>query len=81
MVLDVIDVDIGDKMNTALDRLKLFGAKGLSGVTASVSLEGCSQTAATALTAGFPHAGMALQNVTLGECETTETTKVMSKVS
>jgi hypothetical protein len=71
MVLGVIEVDIGDKINTALDRPELFGAKRLSGVTVDVSLEGCNQTAITAATTRFPDAGISLQNGTLGERKTT----------
>jgi hypothetical protein len=72
MVLGVIEVDIGDKINTALDEPELFGAKRPSGVTVGVSLKGCNQTAITAATARFPDARISPQNGTLGERKTTE---------
>ncbi|GLB39809.1 putative uncharacterized conserved protein (DUF2183) [Lyophyllum shimeji] len=65
--LKTIGLDIGDKLSNVQERIRLFGAIGLSGKNVKVDVGGCSQLASLT-TSGLPDLGMALQNVSVGTC-------------
>lgn len=67
-VLKAIGLDIGDKLSTVEERIRLFGAVGLAGKNVQVDVGGCDQQASLAGTSGLPNLGMALQNVSVGAC-------------
>jgi hypothetical protein len=66
--LSALGLDVGDKISSVMDRIKLFGAIGLPGQDVEVNVSGCGTKAILSGTSGLPDLGMALQNVTLGEC-------------
>ncbi|KAF9010909.1 hypothetical protein BDZ89DRAFT_937293, partial [Hymenopellis radicata] len=57
----------GDDLSTAVERTKLFVAGGVSGQSVSVAISGCS---ASGVLTGTASSGLALQNVSVGTCET-----------
>jgi hypothetical protein len=69
--LNAVGVDVGDSIDTALERVKLLAAVGLPGVDVDLNVEGCSSPAQLSGTAGLPDLGLALQNVSLGQCQAT----------
>ncbi|KAF8065136.1 hypothetical protein FPV67DRAFT_171095 [Lyophyllum atratum] len=66
--LKAIGLDVGDKISTVQDRIRLFGAVGLSGKNVKVDVGGCNKQAQLPGTSGLPDLGMSLQNVSIGAC-------------
>ncbi|KAF5384098.1 hypothetical protein D9615_003347 [Tricholomella constricta] len=66
--LKAIGLDVGDKISTLEERLRLFGAVGLPGKNVKVDVGGCNKQAQLPGTSGLPDLGMALQNVSVGAC-------------
>lgn len=64
-----LGLDIGDKISTVGERIKLFGAVGLSGKAVVVNIGGCGQVAELPGTSGLPDLGMVLGNVSVGQCQ------------
>lgn len=63
-----VGLDIGDNTQTVEDRIRLFGAVGLPGKKVEVKVDGCGNSAKLGPTSGLPDLGMALQNVSIGQC-------------
>ncbi|KAK0184555.1 hypothetical protein F5146DRAFT_1114298 [Armillaria mellea] len=59
---------IGGSIETAVERLKLFAAVGVPGVSLSVGVAECSEQAALSATSGLPELGLSATNASLGHC-------------
>lgn len=66
--LEALGLDIGDKISTVEERIRLFGAIGLSGKTVDANIGGCSTPVTLNETSGLPDLGMVLQTASLGKC-------------
>ncbi|KAK0469032.1 uncharacterized protein EV420DRAFT_1258247 [Desarmillaria tabescens] len=55
-------------IDTALERLKLFAAVGVPGVSLSVDVAGCNEKATLSATSGLPDLGLAATNASVGHC-------------
>lgn len=67
--LAIFGIDIGDAIETALDRVRLAAAVGKGGQSVTVDISGCSQPAIMSTeTSVSPDNGLALQNVSVGTC-------------
>lgn len=66
--LNALGIDIGDKLTTLQDRIKLLGAVGVSGKDLTLKVEGCSEALSLSSTSGLPDLGMVLKNVSAGQC-------------
>ncbi|KAJ7653467.1 hypothetical protein B0H17DRAFT_1147058 [Mycena rosella] len=64
-----IGLNISEDIGRATDRLALFATLGLSGKDVTVNVDGCGNPASLPATAT---GGMAIQNVTMGACASTE---------
>lgn len=60
---------IGSSTETALERLKLFAAVGVPGVSLSVGVAECSEQATLSATSGLPDLGLSATNASLGHCD------------
>lgn len=69
--LSKVGIDVGDKIAQVLDRTKLLAAIGRSGQEVEVNVDGCSTVATLSKTSALPDLGMALQNVSVGQCSST----------
>lgn len=61
---------LGDEVATAVDRLKLFAAVGLSGKEVQIAVQGCSSLMTLPKTSGLPDLGLVASNVSVGKCST-----------
>ncbi|KAK7685182.1 hypothetical protein QCA50_011545 [Cerrena zonata] len=61
---------LGDELATAVDRLKLFAAVGLSGKEMQIAVQGCSTPMTLPKTSGLPDLGLVASNVSVGKCTT-----------
>ncbi|KDR77320.1 hypothetical protein GALMADRAFT_66735 [Galerina marginata CBS 339.88] len=66
-ILASLGINVGDSLNILQDRLKLFGAVGLPGKSATLSIPGCSHVVKTAQTSGSD-LGLSLETASLGKC-------------
>ncbi|KAF9467676.1 hypothetical protein BDZ94DRAFT_976646 [Collybia nuda] len=66
--LKTLGLDVGNKLSTVEERIKLFGAIGLSGKTVKATVSGCSAQVQLNGTSGLPDLGMVLQTASLGKC-------------
>ncbi|KAK0224214.1 hypothetical protein IW262DRAFT_1459269 [Armillaria fumosa] len=60
---------IGGSIETAVERLKLFAAVGVPGVSLSVGVAECREQATLSATSGLPDLGLSATNASLGHCE------------
>ncbi|KAK0205401.1 hypothetical protein DFS33DRAFT_1260185 [Desarmillaria ectypa] len=58
-----------DGIDTAVERLKLFAAVGVPGVSLSVDVAGCNEQATLSATSGLPELGLAATNASVGHCD------------
>jgi len=65
--LDGLGISVGEDINTALERLKLFAAVGVPGTTATVNVDGCSETPELSKTS-LGDLGLTTSYVSLGNC-------------
>ncbi|KAG7442903.1 uncharacterized protein BT62DRAFT_954366 [Guyanagaster necrorhizus] len=56
-------------IDKAVERLKLFAAVGVPGVSLSVDVAECSEQATLSATSGLPDLGLAVTNASIGRCE------------
>ncbi|KAK7040705.1 hypothetical protein VNI00_009611 [Paramarasmius palmivorus] len=63
--LEGFGLDVGGKIDSALERIKLFAAVGLSGKEVEVSVDGCSETATLPKTS----LGVVTSSVSVGQCD------------
>ncbi|ESK84277.1 putative actin filament organization protein App1-like [Moniliophthora roreri MCA 2997] len=63
--LEGLGLDVGDKIDGALERIKLFAAVGLSGKEVEVKVDGCSETATLPETS----LGVVTSSVSVGQCD------------
>lgn len=71
--LKAVGVDVGDRISTLKDRIKLFGAVGISGKDVKVNIGGCSKPIQLPSTSGLPDLGMTLRNIAAGQCSPRQT--------
>ncbi|KAK0463293.1 hypothetical protein IW261DRAFT_1347935, partial [Armillaria novae-zelandiae] len=60
---------IGGSIEMAVERLKLFAAVGVPGVSLSVGVTECSEKATLSATSGLPDLGLSATNASLGHCD------------
>ncbi|CAA7268768.1 unnamed protein product [Cyclocybe aegerita] len=66
--LGTLGVDVGDSLNTLQERIRLLGAIGLPGKSATISVSGCVNEVETGETSGLPNLGMSIATASLGDC-------------